>query len=88
MIGACIKDEIPCDRYHKNEDLDLPFMCFLVSIVNRMSFVLAVYLPRDDGIAMFERIAEKIDGIFSVSPSVTIDSCGDFNIHHKVWLVH
>lgn len=53
-----------------------------------MSFVLAVYLPRDDAIAMFERIAEKIDGIFSVSPSVTSDICGDFNIHNKEWLVH
>lgn len=50
-----------------------------------MSFVFTVF---DDGIAMFDSIAEKIDDTFSVHPSVSIHIYGDFNIHHKEWLDH
>lgn len=37
---------------------------------------------------MFDRIAENINDILSDQPSVSIQICRDFNIHHKEWFVH
>lgn len=56
-------------------------LLFRVTLVHSRSFIFTVYRPQDDGIAMFYRIAEKID-IFSAHPSTSIHICSGFNIHH------
>lgn len=40
--------------------------CLQVALVHSLSFVFTVYCPQDDGIAMFNRIVEKIDNILCV----------------------
>lgn len=72
----------------KNDDADFTFMCFWVVLVHSLSLVFTVYHPRDAGIAMVDRKAEKIDDIPSVHPSAAIHIFRDFSIHHKEWLVH
>ena len=37
---------------------------------------------------MFDRIAEMIDLILKDNPNANFHLCGDFNVHHKQWLIH
>lgn len=62
-------------REHENPDF--PFMDFQVAFIHSMSFVFIMYCPWDNGIAMFDRIAEKIEDILSDH---------HFNVHN-VWLI-
>lgn len=54
-----------------------------MALIHGMSFLLIVYNPRDNGIAIFHREAEKIHGIISDHPPVTIHIYGNFTIHHQ-----
>ena len=63
-------------------------MCFKVSLLLSTSYVFTLYRPQNDGVSIFESISEKIDTILLSQPSASIHICGDFNIHHKEWLIH
>lgn len=80
-----MKDGLPSGRNSQNKDLNFPFMCFQVTIVHSMS--ITVNHSPNDGIAMFERIAEKLNDISFDHLLSSIHSCGHFNVHHKEWLV-
>lgn len=53
----------PGIKVFQNEDPDFPLICFWMTFVYSISFIFTVYSVQDDGIAMFDRIAEKIDDI-------------------------
>lgn len=77
-LGAYITDRFPYGRDTKKED---PY--FLLTLAPILSFVFSVYHPQDDGIAIFDRIAKKIDDILSVHPSATTRIFREFYIRHK-----
>lgn len=57
-------------------------------LVHCMSLIFTVYCPQNDGIAMFDKIAEKIEDILYVRPLASVHLCRDFNIHQREWFVH
>ena len=87
-LAVFIKDGFPCGRVSAYEDPELPFMCFRVALVRSTSFIFTLYRPQNDGVILFDRIADKIDTILSDYPYADIHVCGDFNVHHEEWLVH
>lgn len=72
----------------KNEEPDLPYMCFYVALILSTTFVFALYCPQNEETVIFSDISEKIDNILTQFPSASFHNCGDFNIHHKEWIVH
>lgn len=54
-------------------------MCSCVALIHN-----SLYHPKDDRTVNFDRI----DNIITEFPSPSIHICGDFNIHHKKWLIH
>ena len=63
-------------------------MCFRVALLHNTAFIFTLYRPLTDGVGIFDSIAGKIDSIMSVHPTASIHICGDYNIHHKDWLIH
>lgn len=43
--GGFIKDEFPCGRDTKNEDFDLPYMYFRMTLVHSTSLIFILYCP-------------------------------------------
>lgn len=41
-LGTYIKDGLPCDRGHKNEDSHFPLMCFGMTLIHSISFIFTV----------------------------------------------
>ena len=87
-LAAYIKNDFPCSRASSYEDPSLPYMCFRVALLQSTAFIFTLYRPQTDGVAIFDSIAENIDSVLVDHPSASIHLCGDFNIHHKEWLIH
>ena len=83
-----VKEGFPCSRDTTLEDPYLPYMCFRVALLHNTAFIFTLYRPQTDGVGIFDSIAGKIDSIMSVHPTASIHICGDYNIHHKEWLIH
>ena len=83
-----VKEGFPCSRDTTLKDPYLPYMCFRVALLHNTAFIFTLYRPQTDGVGIFDSIAGKIDSIMSVHPTASIHICGDYNIHHKEWLIH
>lgn len=49
--------------------------------------ITTAYHPQNNNIVLFDKITMHINDILSDHSSASVDICGDFNIHHKQWLV-
>ena len=87
-LGVYVKEGFPCGRDLSHEDANSPYMCFRIALLHSTAFIFVLYRPQDDGCQVFESIASQIDKIQLDYPSANIHVCGDFNVHHKEWLVH
>ena len=85
-----IKEGFPAGRVTRFEVEGAPFMCFKVALVQSTSYIFTLYRPQNDadGKVLLDQIAEKVDLILTECPSANIHICGDFNVHHKEWLIH
>ena len=85
-----IKGGFPAGRVKRFEVDDAPFMCFRIALVQSTSYIFTLYRPQNDadGDVLMDQIAEKVDLILTECPSANIHICGDFNVHHKEWLIH
>ena len=87
-LAAYIKDGFPCGRVSVFEDPNAPFMCFRVSLAQGNTFIFTLYRPQNDGVHVFQKIAENIDSILLDYPFASFHIFGDFNVHNKEWLIH
>lgn len=55
-LSAYIKDGLPYGKDPQNSELDFPFMCFCMALINSMAFIFIVYRLQGDGIVMFDKI--------------------------------
>lgn len=58
----------------KNKDPDFPSMCFCVVLIHSVSFIFNVSCQQDDGIVIFDKIAEKIVDLLSNDCSDSIQT--------------
>ena len=85
-----VKEGFPAGRVKDFEVENAPFMCFKVALAQGTSFIFTLYRPQNDtdGDILLDQIAEQVDLILTKFPSANIHICGDFNVHHKDWLIH
>ena len=62
---------------------------FLTSFTSLMSYFF--FLCRSPSLSLctvFDAISSNIDEVLSINPSANVFVFGDFNVHHKDWLIY
>ena len=71
--------EIPADSY----------ICFRLALVHSVSYFFFLHRsPSSSSCMVFDSIASNIVEVLSINPSANVFVFGDFNVHHKDWLIY
>ena len=63
------------------------YLCFRLALLHSVSYFFFLYRSPSSLCTVFHSISSKIDEALSINPSANVFVFGDFNIHHKDWLV-
>lgn len=89
MVCVFAKDTLPLGREITLEDVTHEYMCFRLALLHSTIYLYFLYRsPLSQNSAIFGAIFNSIDLALSRHPTAEIMVFGDFNVHHKEWLVH
>ena len=88
--GLCVfaKDTLPFGREILLEDVRHEYMCSCLALLHSTIYVYFLYhSPSSQNSAIFDAISNSIALALSRHPTAEIIVFGDFNVHHKEWLI-
>ena len=63
--------------------------CFRLSLLHSTMYLYFLYRsPSSSSCAVVDAISDSIDRVISLHPAAQVMVFGDFNVHHKEWLIH
>ena len=88
-LAVYVKDSLPISRETVLESHNHEFMCFKLSLLQHTFFLFFLYRsPSSSSCEVLDSISCSIDQALQSNPSANIMICGNFNVHHKQWLIH
>ena len=88
-LGVYIKDTLPVARESTLECNNQEYMCFRLSLLHSTTYLYFLYRsPSSSSCAVIDAISDSIDRAISQHPAAQVMVFGDFNVHHKEWLIH
>lgn len=75
-LSTYIKNRFPCGRDAKNNNHDLPYMCFCIESIHCTIFILTFYHPQNGQSLIFDQIYERIHNILTKFLSTSFHICG------------
>ena len=65
------------------------YLCFRLALLHSVSYFFFLYQSSSLSLrTVFGSISSNIDEVLSINPSANVFIFGDFNIHHKDWLIY
>ena len=65
------------------------YLSFRLGLLHSLSYFFFFYQsPSSSLCTVFDSISSNIDEILSINPSANVFHFGDFNVHHKDWLIY
>lgn len=86
-LGVYLRDSLPITRVSELEDINLPYMCFRLSLLHSTSYLYFLYRsPSSQDCSVIQSVSDSIDKALNLHHTANIFVFGDFNAHHQGWL--
>ena len=83
-----VKEGLPFARDLSLENSD-SYLCFQLTLLHSVSYFFFLYRsPSSSLCTVFDSISSNIDEVLSITLSANVFVFGDFNVHHKDWLIY
>ena len=87
-LAIYVKEGLPFARDLSLENSADSYLCFRLALLHSVSYFFFLYQsPSLSLCTVFDSISSNIDEVLSINPSAVF-IFGDFNIHHKDWLIY
>ena len=88
-LAVYVKEELPLAQDLSLENSADSYLCFPLALLHSVSYFFFLY--RSPSLALctvFDSISSNIDEVLSINQSADVFVFGDFNVHHKDWLIY
>ena len=87
-LAVYVKEGLPFVHDLSVENSADSYLCFRLALLHSVSYFFFFYRSPSSSLCMvFDSITPNIDEVFSINPSANVFVFGDFNVHHKDWLI-
>ena len=88
-LAVYIKEGLPFARDLSLENSVDSYFCFRLAFLHLVSHFFFLYQSLSSSLCtVFDSISSNIDEVLSINPSANVFVFGDFNVHHKDWLLY
>ena len=88
-LTVYLKEELPFTQDLSLENSANSFSCFRLALLHSVSYFFFLYWSSSLSLwTVFDSILSNIDQVLSINPSANAIVFGDFNVHHKDWIVY
>ena len=88
-LTVYLKEKPPFEEDLSLENSADSFLCFRQALLHSVSYFFFLYwLPSLSSCTVFDSISSNIDEVLLITPSANFFVFGDFNVHHKNWLIY
>ena len=87
-LAVYVKERLPFARGLSLENSADSYLCFWPALLHSVSYFFFLYRSPSSALCTaFDSISSNIDEVLSINPSANVFVFGDFNVHHKDWLL-
>ena len=87
-LAVYVKEGLPFAQELSLEKSADSYLCFLLASLRSVSYFFFFHWPSSGLCMVFDAISSNIDEVLSINPSANGFVFGDFNVHHKDWLIY
>ena len=88
-LTVYLKEKPPFEEDLSLEDSADSFLCFRQALLHSVSYFFFLYWSSSLSLwIVFDSISSNIDQVLSNNPSANAIVFGDFNLHHKDWIIY
>ena len=89
VLAVYVKEGLPFARDLSLENSADSYLCFGLALLHSVSYFFFLYRSPSSALCtVFDSISSNIDEVLSINPSANVFVFGDFNVHHKDWLIY
>ena len=89
VLAVYVKESLSFARDLSLENSTDSYLCFRLALLHSVSYFFFLYRsPSSSFCTVFDSISSNIDEVLSINPSANVFVFGDFNVHHKDWLIY
>ena len=86
-LAVYVKEGLPFAQVLSLENSADSYLRFRLAFLHSGSYCFFLYQSPSSLWMVFDSISSNMDEVLSISPSANVFVFGDFNIHHKDWLI-
>ena len=87
-LAVCVNDGLPFGLDLSLENSADSYLCFRLALLQSVSYFFFLYRSSSSSLCtVFDSISSNIDKVLSINPITNAFVFGDFNVHHKDWLI-
>ena len=88
-LAVYVKEELPLAQDLSLENSADSYLCFPLALLHSVSYFFFLYRSPSSALCtVFDSISSNIDEVLSINRSADVFVFGDFNVHHKDWLIY
>ena len=88
-LAVYVKEGLPFARDLSLKNSPDSYLCFRLALLHSVSYFFFLYQsPSSSLCTVFDSISSNIDEVVSINLSANVFVFGDFNVHHKDWLIY
>ena len=88
-LAVYVKERLTFAQHLSLENSADSYLCFRLALLHSMSYFFFLYRsPSSSLCTVFDSISSNIDEVLSINPFANVFVFGDFNVHHKYWLIY
>ena len=88
-LAVYMKEGLPFAQELSLENSSNSYLCFRLTLLHSVSYFFFLYQSPSLSLCMvFDSISSSIGEVLSINPSANVFVFGDFNVHHKDWLIY
>ena len=88
-LAVYMKEGLPFAQELSLENSSNSYLCFRLTLLHSVSYFFFLYQSPSLPLCMvFDSISSSIGEVLSINPSANVFVFGDFNVHHKDWLIY
>ena len=88
-LAVYVKEGLPFARDVSLENSADSYLCFRLALLHSVSYFFFLYRSPSSALCtVFDSVSSNIDEVLSINPSGNVFVFGDFNVHHKNWLLY
>ena len=88
-LAVYVKEGLPFAWDLSLENSADSYLCFWLALLHSVSYFFFLYQSPSSALCtVFDSVSSNIDEVLSINPSAHVFVFGDFNVHHKDWLIY